>query len=88
MALAWTTTRVGSGFAETCQVFFVYYINHRVEMISQKAKRVRLRDLKSVFPPQFHEVSVIPLLNENILTVVPAIEDVIEISKRKRDWVG
>jgi hypothetical protein len=57
-------------------------------MISQKAKRVCLRDLKSMLPPQFHEISVIPLLNKNILVVVATIEDVIEISKRKRDWVG
>ncbi len=56
--------------------------------MSQKAKRVRFRDLKSVLPPQLHEISVIPLLTEHILTVVPAIEDVIEISKRKLDWVG
>jgi hypothetical protein len=41
-----------------------------------------------MLPPQFHEISVISLLNKNILVVVATIEDVIKISKCKRDWVG
>ena len=41
-----------------------------------------------MLPPKFHEIGVIPLLNENILVIVSAIEDVIEISKVEWGWVG
>jgi hypothetical protein len=41
-----------------------------------------------VFPPQFHEIGIVPLLNKDILVVVAAIKDVIEIAKRKWDRVG
>ena len=59
-----------------------------MEMISYQAERVGVRNLISVLPPQFHEISVIPLLDENILVVIAAIEDVIELSEFKRNWVG
>jgi hypothetical protein len=40
-----------------------------------------------MFPPQFHEVVIIPLLNKDVFAVVSAIVDVIELSKFKRKWI-
>jgi hypothetical protein len=41
-----------------------------------------------MFPPKFHEVRVIPLLRKDVLVVVAAIEDVIELSVFQRDGIG
>jgi hypothetical protein len=56
-------------------------------MILQEAIRARIRNGIDMFPPQFHEVVIIPLLNKDVFAVVPAIVDVIELSEFKRRWI-
>lgn len=57
-------------------------------MISQQTKCKCVRDWESVFPPQFHEIRVIPLLRKDVLVVVAAIEDVIIKSVFQWNGVG
>jgi hypothetical protein len=59
-----------------------------VEMILQETVRVGLCNLRRMLPPQFHEIGVIPLLEENVLMVVSTIVDVIEGPEYERRRVG
>lgn len=56
-----------------------------MEMISEQAIRKGFRDRLNIFGVQIHEVSVVALLNKNILAVVTAIIDMI-VSIVKQRW--
>ena len=59
-----------------------------MEVISHQAERIRVCNWIDVSPPQFHEVGVIPLLEKDVLVVIPAIEDVIGLSEFQWNGIG
>ena len=59
-----------------------------MKMISQQAKRERVRDGLDVFRVQIHEVGVVAFLDENILAIVAAIVDVVVGVVEKRGRAG
>ena len=83
----WFKLWVGSRFSETCQVSPVFYKYRCVEMISQQTKSIGFRDLEGIPPPKFREVSIVPLLKEDILMVVATIVDVVDHAGLKRHWL-
>jgi hypothetical protein len=79
---------VPGGIFKTCQVFLILYIHHCMKMIHQQTICPRLRDGTDVLPPQIKKVSVIPFLEEDVLVVIAAVINVIEVSIRERRDVG
>lgn len=74
---------------QTCQILFFFYIDYRMKMVLQKAIRPCLCNGTEVLPPQVQKVGVITFLEENILMVIPAVINVIEVSGNEgRDTGG